>query len=309
MSFLDTAWVDPAVRALRPDYSALLLVATGLTPGPSDAFSERALVSAASAAPPVDAPHVVQWREAFRAFGAKPQRTRPSVDALLRRVDALPRIDRLTDTYNAISVRHAVPVGGEDLAAYDGPLRLVRAAGDEDFDTVADGAAVVEHPTAGRGRLARRPRRHLPAVELAAVRAHPDHRLDHGRRVHPRRPGRAGRRRTAGGRRRPGWPAASCQPGRFGVGPAAALGPAAGRRLVRGGGRSGLRLVQPCPEAVAHLVGRVCPASPLRAGDRDSGRRDTDETRHAEHLPPPHALRLAAVARARGRRAIGCPRP
>lgn len=149
MSFLDTASVDPAVRALRPDYSALLLVATGLTPGPSDAFSERALVSAVSAAPPVDAPHVVQWREAFRAFGAKPQRTRPSVDALLRRVDALPRIDRLTDTYNAVSVRHAVPVGGEDLAAYEGPLRLVRAVGDEDFDTVADGAAVVEHPLPG----------------------------------------------------------------------------------------------------------------------------------------------------------------
>ena len=36
-----------------------------------------------------------------------------------------------------------------DLAAYAGPLRLVRAAGDEDFDTFADGAAVVEHPLPG----------------------------------------------------------------------------------------------------------------------------------------------------------------
>ena len=149
MSWLDAAWVDPAVTSLRPDYHALLLVATGLTPGPPDAQSERALEAAASAAAPLDAPHLEQWREAFRAFGAKPQRTRPSVDSLLRRVDALPRIDRLTDTYNAVSVRHGVPVGGEDLAAYVGPLRLVRAAGDEDFDTVADGAAVVEHPLPG----------------------------------------------------------------------------------------------------------------------------------------------------------------
>jgi DNA/RNA-binding domain of Phe-tRNA-synthetase-like protein len=145
-AWLGTAWVDPAVTLLRPDYHALLLVATGLTPGPSDAHSERALVAAASAAPPLDAPHLAEWREAFRAFGAKPQRTRPSVEGLVRRADALPRIDRLTDLYNAVSVRHAVPVGGEDLAAYAGPLRLVRAAGDEDFDTIADGAAVVEHP-------------------------------------------------------------------------------------------------------------------------------------------------------------------
>ena len=212
MSFLDAASVDPAVRALRPDYSALLLVATGLTPGPSDAFSERALVSAVSAAPPVDAPHVVQWREAFRAFGAKPQRTRPSVDALLRRVDALPRIDRLTDTYNAVSVRHAVPIGGEDLAAYEGRCGSCGPCGDEDFDTVADGAAVVEHPLPGEVVWRDDRGRHLPAVELAAVRAHPDHRHDHRRRVHPRRPGRAGRRRAAGGRGRPDLPAARANP-------------------------------------------------------------------------------------------------
>ena len=62
---------------------------------------------------------------------------------MLRRVDAgLPRIDRLTDLYNAVSVEHLVPVGGEDLAAYVGPPRLARAIGDEPFDTVADGQPV-----------------------------------------------------------------------------------------------------------------------------------------------------------------------
>ena len=30
-------------------------------------------------------PHVASWRDAYRAFGAKPQRTRNSVEALLRR--------------------------------------------------------------------------------------------------------------------------------------------------------------------------------------------------------------------------------
>ena len=61
----------------------------------------------------------------------------------------LPRIDRLTDIYNAISVRYLLPVGGEDLARYRGPARLTRAAGDEPFDTVRDGEPVTGHPESG----------------------------------------------------------------------------------------------------------------------------------------------------------------
>ena len=90
------------------------------------------------------------WRLAYQAFGAKPKRTRPSVEALLRRVaTGLPRIDRLTDIYNAISVRHLLPVGGEDLVMYHGPARLARAAGDEPFDTMRDGQPVTEQPEPG----------------------------------------------------------------------------------------------------------------------------------------------------------------
>ena len=40
---------------------------------------------------------------------------------------ALPRINALVDTYNAVSLRHAIPVGGEDLDQLQGDLRLVRA--------------------------------------------------------------------------------------------------------------------------------------------------------------------------------------
>ena len=91
-------------------------------------------------------PHVAAWREAYRAFGAKPQRTRNSLEALLRRgASGLPRVNRLTDLYNAVSVLHQVPVGGEDLTRYHGAPRLVRATGEEPFDTVADGRVVREH--------------------------------------------------------------------------------------------------------------------------------------------------------------------
>jgi len=156
-SFLDRAEVDAAVRALRPDYRALLLAVDGIEPGPSDEHAEQLLQQAEASArralverPVEELPHVAAWREAYRAFGAKPQRTRNSLEALLRRAQTgLPRVNRLTDVYNAVSVLHQVPLGGEDLDSYAGPPRLVRATGQEPFDTTAGGEAVVERPDAG----------------------------------------------------------------------------------------------------------------------------------------------------------------
>ena len=156
-AWLGQAQVDDAVLALRPDYAALLVVADGLSPGPSDDATDnvlRAAEEAASAAlggrVPADLAPVADWRAAYQSFGARPSRTRPSVEALLRRAEAgLPRIDRITDVYNAVSVRRLLPVGGEDLSRYRGPARLVRAGGDEPFDTVRDGEPALEHPEPG----------------------------------------------------------------------------------------------------------------------------------------------------------------
>jgi DNA/RNA-binding domain of Phe-tRNA-synthetase-like protein len=155
--FLAGAWVDAEVFALRPDYRALLLAVDGIVPSPGDQDSDALLQAAQAAArqalnggPAEELPHVAAWREAYRAFGAKPQRTRNSLEALLRRAaSGLPRVNRLTDCYNAVSVLHQIPVGGEDLTRYAGPPRLVRATGDEPFGTVADGLAVTEHPDPG----------------------------------------------------------------------------------------------------------------------------------------------------------------
>jgi DNA/RNA-binding domain of Phe-tRNA-synthetase-like protein len=155
--WLAAAQVAGEVRALRPDYAVLLIAADGLSPGPSDEASDAILAAAERRAAqqlagsrPEDLPQVAEWRDAFRGFGAKPQRTRSSVEALLRRLEpGLPRIDRITDVYNALSIAFLLPVGGEDLARYGGPARLVRAAGDEDFDTFAAGRPAVEHPEPG----------------------------------------------------------------------------------------------------------------------------------------------------------------
>lgn len=61
----------------------------------------------------------------------------------------LPRVNRLTDLYNAISVLHQIPVGGEDLDRYTGPARLIRATGLEPFDTASEGAEIIAYPDSG----------------------------------------------------------------------------------------------------------------------------------------------------------------
>ena len=157
-AFLAGARVDATVFALRPDYRALVLAVDGINSGPSDEASDELLSASEQAArealgdtPPDALPHVAAWRDAYRAFGAKPQRTRNSLEALFRRASGsrLPRVNRLTDIYNAISIVHQLPVGGEDIDRYVGAPRLVRASGEESFDTMADGTAVVELPEPG----------------------------------------------------------------------------------------------------------------------------------------------------------------
>ena len=118
--WLDQAAIDGPVMELRPDYTALIIVAEDLRPGPSDQATDALLADAEAAARAALAGRaagelepVSAWRVAYQAFGAKPKRTRPSVEALLRRVEGgLPRIDRLTDIYNAMSVKHLLPIGG-----------------------------------------------------------------------------------------------------------------------------------------------------------------------------------------------------
>lgn len=156
-NFIESAWIDESIFELRPDYRAVLIAIDGLIPGPSDDLSEQILVAAETYAstqiadtPIEELPHIAAWRSVYLEFGAKPQRTRNSVEALMRRIeDGLPRINRLTDIYNAMSITHQVPIGGEDLAGYVGAPHLIRSHGDEPFDTVDGGESIVEFAPVG----------------------------------------------------------------------------------------------------------------------------------------------------------------
>lgn len=96
--------------------------------------------------------HLAAWDQVFKGFGAKPARTPCSAQALRKRVlrdGVLPAIDPVVDLYNVISIEYAIPVGGEDLAAYVGAPRLVIADGSECFDTLKEGLPTQEAPAPG----------------------------------------------------------------------------------------------------------------------------------------------------------------
>ena len=149
-----TPTVGPEIFALRPDYCALSVVADGVRNAARAPVAER--LSAAVCADPSPAAwadaHLEAWRAAYRGFGAKPQRTPCSAEALRNRLRSdgrLPVINAAVDLYNALSVRFALPIGGENVEAYAGNPRLVRACGQELFDTTKDGAPYAESVPAG----------------------------------------------------------------------------------------------------------------------------------------------------------------
>lgn len=79
-------------------------------------------------------PRVAPWREAYRKFGAKPKKYPSSIENLVRRTlkgARLRHINKLVDLYNGVSLRHLVPVGGEDLDRVEGDIVLTRAGESE----------------------------------------------------------------------------------------------------------------------------------------------------------------------------------
>ena len=84
--------------------------------------------------PVIDHPYIATWREAYRKFGAKPKDYPSSIENLTRRVlngSTIGHINNLVSLYNTISLRHILPVGGEDLDKIVGDVFLTQASNDE----------------------------------------------------------------------------------------------------------------------------------------------------------------------------------
>jgi len=95
-------------------------------------------------------PEIALWREAYSWMGAKPKKYKCSTEALLRRVlsdEEIPSISAIVDLYNAISIKHILPIGGDDISNVDGDICLAIAKGDERFLPI--GADETESPKEG----------------------------------------------------------------------------------------------------------------------------------------------------------------
>ncbi|EOV3154269.1 MULTISPECIES: B3/B4 domain-containing protein [Enterobacter cloacae complex] len=152
---LVTPSIDPRLTGIAPGFRALSILVEAAPITQPDVAS-AALAQACQQVLTNDVTwaeaHLSAWDDVFRAFGAKPKRTPCSASALRKRVlkeGALPPLDPVVDIYNAISIRYAIPVGGENLAAYAGAPRLTLAEGNEPFDTLKEGQPVIEYPDAG----------------------------------------------------------------------------------------------------------------------------------------------------------------
>lgn len=147
--------LDPAIASIAPGFRAISLLVEArpiekTTLGSALLNEAAAAVSAGTPAWAED--HLQSWSDVYLKFGAKPNRTPCSALALRKRVlrdGSMASINPVVDLYNAVSLQYAVPVGGEDYDAYAGQPFLTIANGTEDFDTVANGDAVTEHPTDG----------------------------------------------------------------------------------------------------------------------------------------------------------------
>lgn len=135
--------VEPEIYRSFPGYTALVVYAKRLPGGPSDDASRALLRSAESFAResfggkrPEAHEHIQAWRQAFKAFGAKPKRHFCGAEALLQRTlggQEIPAINRLVDIYNAVSMRWVLPAGGEDWDYLASDLVLYPATGRETF--------------------------------------------------------------------------------------------------------------------------------------------------------------------------------
>jgi DNA/RNA-binding domain of Phe-tRNA-synthetase-like protein len=140
-----------------PGYARGVVLAFAVHNGPSPAKlvqmlreAEASVHSQVSIETIAEHPRIKAWREAYKAFGAKPSEFRSSVEAMARRAlrnDLLPSINALVDIGNIVSLQHLVPVGGHSMDELKQDISLRLATGEEDF--IPFGSMETEHPQPG----------------------------------------------------------------------------------------------------------------------------------------------------------------
>lgn len=149
--------IGPEIFEKFPAYCRGVVLAFDVRNGPSPQplvnllrEAEASLPKHADIATIAEHPRIKPWREAYKAFGAKPSEFRSSVESMARRVlrgDQLPSINTLVDIGNLVSLQHLVPVGGHSMDELTQDICLRFARGDERF--IPFGSTEMEHPQPG----------------------------------------------------------------------------------------------------------------------------------------------------------------
>ena len=130
-----------ALETARPPELAALIA--GVEAEVGEAWGER---------PSGEIPEIRAWREAYKGFGVKKTSYRSSVERLIRSIQrgrGLPGVNTLVDAYNAVSARHLMPVGADDLDRLTGPLAFRYARPGDRFTALGDESATDDPPKQG----------------------------------------------------------------------------------------------------------------------------------------------------------------
>ena len=98
-----------------------------------------------------EVPELQVWRAAYKAMGVKKTSYRSSVERLLKQIQqgrGLPRVGNLVDCYNAVSARHRLPIGADDLDKVTGGLAFRRARPGDAFFALGAEPRVNDPPKA-----------------------------------------------------------------------------------------------------------------------------------------------------------------
>ena len=149
--------IAPEIFEKYPGYTRGVVLAFGVHNGPSHENliqllrqAEESVRAQAGIETIAEHPRIKPWREAYKAFGAKPSEYRSSIEAMARRAlrgDLLPSINALVDIGNIVSLQHLVPVGGHSMDELTQDISLRLATGDEEF--IPFGSTELEHPLPG----------------------------------------------------------------------------------------------------------------------------------------------------------------
>ena len=141
-----------------PDTRVALVVASELEPESAPALARAVAEVEAEVAgflrgrALAEVPELQVWRAAYKAFGVRKTSYRSSVERLLKQIQqgrGLPRVSNLVDCYNAVSARHHLPIGADDLDKVTGGLAFRRARPGDDFFALGAEPRVDNPPKTG----------------------------------------------------------------------------------------------------------------------------------------------------------------